>query len=58
MHKLICQAQNYAWGKKGKNSYVGKILEKNGRENNFSHKITKKIFYYCNKNQFYMKSLK
>ena len=31
MHKLICQAQNYSWGKKGKNSFVGKILEKNSK---------------------------
>lgn len=32
MHKLKCQAQNYAWGKKGKNSYVGKILERNSNQ--------------------------
>jgi hypothetical protein len=39
MHKLTCQSQNYNWGKKGKDSFIWKILEKN------SKKIIKKLIY-------------
>ncbi len=31
MYKLRCQPQNYEWGKKGLNSLVGQIYNKNSK---------------------------